>query len=207
MNPMKTPARRKAAVTRARATARGVAAALGMSAIAGVLAVSGCGPGATEDGKHAAVELPLIHQDTAQEAAQTLVALCRAELKAIAAADRPTAKRAGELLMSLADTAQIEAQFKTHWQYKTILGDDYVRAFVENWPATISYYVEAVDLGSAHAAAGDGRRQIVFLTSPAPREATIRVECSIGADKLWRVAQVAFEPPAAATRPAPASGP
>ncbi len=170
------------------------------------LAPLGCTRGPSQQDE-ARVEIPLIASGTPEEAARSLVAVMRCELKAVAAEDRASAARARELLRELAAQAEIEARFEKRPEYKAIVKKDLVGSVIDRWSAASAYYADTLEPAAAYipAQASGADRTFVLVPIRAQRPLALRVECVRKQEGQWRVARIDFEPLSpVSTQPTPA---
>lgn len=138
---------------------------------------------------------------TPEDAARNVLTYLQAELRARARHDEQTVRACAEKLRALAAVKTIEQTLARLPQFKTLVGDDAVQGYVDNWGATIAYYAEGLHLEQMRRAAQSNAKVAVIVPASAPDDdALIQVTCVNEGDQLWRIARIEFvvEPPAAA---------
>lgn len=181
------------------------------SALAALLLVSaasvasGCGGGNSE----AAVALPPIDYSSPEAVARSTLETLRVEIAAAAERDLAAARKARSQLDLLAAKREIEREFRMAPHFKSVLGEDPMRGYIDLWGAVIAYYADGIELDALARASAEQDRSPAVVRVPARsdgRSATIELECVRGDDGLWRVKRVGFALPrkreAAATQPA-----
>ncbi|MFQ5806073.1 MAG: hypothetical protein ACE5I3_06455 [Phycisphaerae bacterium] len=146
---------------------------------------------------------PEVVLKTPEDAARSALTCLQADLRAIRNRDEQAAKACLEKLRRVAAVTTIEQTLARMPQFKTIVGDDAIKGFINNWGATIAYYAAGLQLEQMRRVSESASRVGVVVPASGPEDdALIQVTCVRGADDLWRVSRIEFVVETPTARPA-----
>ena len=155
-------------------------------------------------------EIPPLMPGTPEDSTQTVLLTLQADLRAAAAGDEATRKKALDQLRYMSAEQELMQGLNRMPQYEALLGKDLIGGFIDNWAAIVSYYAEGFHFDRMHrvfdatAHMNDKQREVrVVVPASSPGdEALIQVDCVYdeGTDR-WLVMRIGFlakdTPPAA----------
>lgn len=171
---------------------------LGLSAS---LVLIGCDSSPAEVQARPAAVIPPISLGTPEDATQTVLLTLQARLRVAAYRDVETAKKALSQLRYLASEADLMRGLDRLPAYKSLLGNDVIEGFVDNWAATVSYYAEGYRLDEmsrvfeSSTMINDTPTEVHVIVPAAGKddEAQIQVNCVYDeSGDRWLIARVGF---------------
>jgi len=139
---------------------------------------------------------------TPEDAVRNLLTCLQADLHARARGDEQTVRNCDAKLRTLAAANTIEQTIARLPQFETLVGEDAVQGYLDNWGATIAHYADGLHLDQMRRASESRTKVAIIVPASAPDdEALIQVTCVDQGDRLWRVSRIEFvvEPVAVTT--------
>lgn len=141
--------------------------------------------------------MPVVNRQSQHELAVSALQLIKAHLDAVAQRDAALANQALDRLVEICDAPTIRKELEVNRQIGAVLGKDIVRGLVENWAATVAYYIDGAvlsELSGMFEGASDSIATVNVRAKGAEGDAIIRVKCARKPDGQWALLRIDLAP-------------